>query len=250
MTSESGHAPNPFHGVGTLAICTPNHRRSRVQRGDWIIGVAGYPLRKELGSPHVWRLLHAMHIDTRLDLDSYFREPRFAMKRPKRGGSAIEACGDNFYCKDVSGNLQHTGDTDEHLEDLAGTGLEKQDIDGDTVFAGDRFWYFGRNAIALPRGVPWVEKLVATFTVQPRGPRNIFDEGREVDKRWSTTDLAAFTAWLPEAGGVLGLPIHWPESGEEGAEASACGSSIKRACGTVADSCHTPAGQRGKRTVC
>lgn len=250
MTHDSGHAPNPFHGVCTLSICTPNHKPSRAQVGDWIVGLAGYPLRAKLKSLNVWRLVYAMHIDARLDLDSYYKDPRFELKHPKRGGPLIEACGDNFYRKNAAGNLEHTGETDQHLEDQPGTGLERQDIDGNTVFAGQTFWYFGRNAAALPRGVLWAEKLVTTFTAQPRGPRNIFDEGCDVDKRWSAADLAAFIAWLPKACGVLGLPIDWPVTGEDASGVISCGPKAKRVCANTTEACGLPARLPKKRAVC
>lgn len=227
MTHDSGHAPNPFHNVCTLAICTPNHQCSTAEAGDWIVGLTGDPLRRELGSPGVWRLLYAMHVDTKLDLDSYYKAPRFRAKRPRGGGSLIEERGDNFYCKDASGRLHHTGETDEHRDDES----EEKDIRGNRVFAAERFWYFGRNAVALPQGVQWAKKLVARFESVAVGVRNAYDRGREVDVRWSASDLSEFTAWLPEEGGLLGFPIHWGDASEGESCASSCGSNSNGPCG-------------------
>ncbi len=210
MTNDSGLAPNPFHNVCTLAICTPNHMRSRSQRGDWIIGLAGARIRKELGDPNIWRLIYAMNVENRLDLDSYYRNPQFAKKIPKLGRSLVESCGDNFYCKDASGRLHHTRETNEHQAEPHDTGIEKQDIAGDRAFVSQRYWYFGRNAPAFPRDVQWAERLIARFSPSAVGLRNIYDEGVEIGGRWSDTDLSDFVAWLPGKCGLLGQPTHWP----------------------------------------
>ena len=226
MTHDGGHAPNPFHGACTLAICTPNHKNSRCKPGDWIIGLAGAGIRKELGDSDVWRLIYAMKVDQKLNLDSYYRNPHFAAKIPKHGGTMVEACGDNFYCKDATGRLQHTRQTDEHHADPPGTGIEKQDIDGNRVFIGQRYWYFGRNAPALPRGRQWTERLIAKF-VHPApavGLRYVYEEGAEIGGRWSNDDHSDFIAWLPNKAGVLGLPTHWPQVDDDQTKPSGCGS--------------------------
>lgn len=38
MTVDTGFAPNPFHGVCTLAACTPNHCKAGLELGDLIVG--------------------------------------------------------------------------------------------------------------------------------------------------------------------------------------------------------------------
>lgn len=204
MTSDSGHAPNPFHDVCTLAICTPNHRRSRSKPGDWMIGLTGVEIRKKLGDRNIWRLVYAMHIDKKLDLDAYYRDPLFSAKIPKLNGSVVERVGDNFYRKDSLGRLSHTRETDEHRAPVPGTEIEKQDIDGNRVFAGQSYWYFGGNAPALPRGRQWVERLIAKFTLSARGIRYAYEDGAEVGNLWSDADLADFIAWLPASSGCLG----------------------------------------------
>lgn len=214
MTHDSGHAPNPFYNACTLAICTPNHMRSRSEPGDWIIGLASAGIRKELGDSSVWRLIYAMNVEEKKDLDSYYKDPRFAVKLPKLGGSIVESCGDNFYCKDASGKLHHTRQTDEHQAQPPGTGIEKQDIDGDRVFVSRRYWYFGRNAPALPRGVEWAERLIAKFASSAVGLRYVYEEGAEIGGRWSNADLSDFIAWLPAKEGLLGRPTHWPHMDE------------------------------------
>jgi hypothetical protein len=222
MTHDSGHAPNPFHDVCTLAICTPNHKRSRSQPGDWIIGLASADIRKKLGDSDTWRLIYAMQIEEKLDLNSYYTDSRFKAKIPKLGGSIVESCGDNFYCRSADGQLSHTRQTYEHLAEPPGTGIEKQDIDGDRVFVSQRYWYFGRNAPALPRGQQWAERLITKFSSLAIGLRNLYEEGTELSGRWSNADLSDFVSWLPEAKGILGNPIHWPDVETKETKISIC----------------------------
>lgn len=222
MKHDSGHAPNPFHRVCTLAICTPNHMSSRSAPGDWIIGLANAAIRRKLDNSEVWRLIYAMHIERKLDLDSYYKDPQFQAKIPKLDGTIVENCGDNFYNRDSSGQLRHTRQTYEHLAEPPGTGIEKQDIDGDRVFVSQRYWYFGRNAPALPRGQQWADRLIAKFASSPRGLRNVYEEGAQFNRRWSDADLSDFIAWLPRTKGVLGVPTHWPNVQEQPLNFSSC----------------------------
>jgi hypothetical protein len=72
MTCDTGLAPNPFHGVCTLAVCTPNHVRANLEENDYIIGVAGVRLRQKLNlSSNSWRLIYAMKVDKFMELDAY-----------------------------------------------------------------------------------------------------------------------------------------------------------------------------------
>ena len=47
MTHDSGFAPNPFGKYLTLAACTPNHSKSRIDVGDYIIGVESKSLASQ-----------------------------------------------------------------------------------------------------------------------------------------------------------------------------------------------------------
>lgn len=44
ITRDFGFAPNPFHGVCTLATCKPRIRAS-ANIDDWILGIGGAQLR-------------------------------------------------------------------------------------------------------------------------------------------------------------------------------------------------------------
>lgn len=91
MTHDTGLAPNPFFGVCSLAVCTPNHMNANLNPGDWVLGHTTSATQR--------RLVYAMRITRALDMPIYFKE--FPQKRPKVGGRPEERCGDNMYdCSD------------------------------------------------------------------------------------------------------------------------------------------------------
>ena len=66
VANDGGFAPNPFHGVCTLACCKPKIRAS-AEVGDLVIGLTK---RSE-------RLLYMMLVSETLDFDDYWADPRF-----------------------------------------------------------------------------------------------------------------------------------------------------------------------------
>jgi hypothetical protein len=110
---------------------------SRLDVGNWIAGF----LEKNRGH----KFLYAMEISKIVGLDEYFRDPRFAAKKPNLHGSWKERCGDNFYSRSVDGTwFQHP--TRFHLDER----VKKQDTKHARVFISERFWYRGRSAAATP----------------------------------------------------------------------------------------------------
>src|SRR5262245_46269259 len=99
MRQDTGLAPNPFWNICPLAVCTPNHQGSRVGVGDWIAGVS------DKGSGY--KLIYTMEVAERIYMDDYFRDKRFAAKKPILKGTARQRCGDNFYSLDPHGWTQH-----------------------------------------------------------------------------------------------------------------------------------------------
>jgi hypothetical protein len=154
MTNDAGSAPNPFHGVCTLAICTPNHQRAQLCPGNVIVGVEADSLSKRRRSKRPETtptrcIIYYMVIDEILDLDSYFRDTRFARKKPNPGGSAIAARGDNWHYKDDDGDwCSLPGHPHEH--DQRATRLDQF---GNRVFIGRQFYYFGDKAVRLPQEI-------------------------------------------------------------------------------------------------
>jgi hypothetical protein len=138
VKSDTGLAPNPFWGYCTLALCTPNHMGIWLEAGDWVIGVT----RKDRGN----RLIYAMEVDERIHFNDYFNDPRFKRKKPNVDGTWRQRCGDNQYYLDESGKwcslLSYHHDTyDQQL----------QDTKRPYAFIGRKFYYFGENAVDLPK---------------------------------------------------------------------------------------------------
>lgn len=71
VTHDSGFAPNPFHGVLTLACCKPAIRTS-AGVGDIIVGLSR---RSE-------RVVYAMGVAKAMTFAEYWAAPRFAAKKP------------------------------------------------------------------------------------------------------------------------------------------------------------------------
>jgi hypothetical protein len=192
MTYDTGLAPNPFHGVCTLAVCTPNHVRANLEENDYIIGVAGVRLRQKLNLPSdSWRLIYAMKVDEFKELDAYYNSADYKLKIPKRSGSKIERCGDNFY-KLSNGELIHTGQSTEH----DWSEIIEQDCYGNRVFIGKTFNYFGSAAPEIPSHTGWGLKLINQL--KRRSQHITYILGGRCSDPWGTSDFEAFKKFLIE----------------------------------------------------
>lgn len=144
VTADTGLAPNPFHGYCTTGLCTPSHRKAKLEPGDWLIGHSG----KSEGS----QLVYVMHIAEVLSMNEYFHDPRFQSKKPKPTGKMDEQCGDNFYYK-KSGRWHRMpsrfhNDCDKFRVDLKALGSDA--LTGSPVFVANEYYYFGDNRFAIP----------------------------------------------------------------------------------------------------
>lgn len=90
VTRDFGFAPNPFHGICTLATCKPDIRKS-TQVGDWVMGVGGSRLMA------IGKCIYLMKITEVLTFNEYWNDHRFSFKKPLRNGSSVMMLGDNIY---------------------------------------------------------------------------------------------------------------------------------------------------------
>ena len=97
IATDSGFAPNPFHGLCTLACCKPGIRRT-AQEGDYVVGIGP----KKFGS----RIVYAMLVTETVAFDDYWHDKRFRTKRPKIDGGGEKALGDNIYHLGRAGQRQ------------------------------------------------------------------------------------------------------------------------------------------------
>lgn len=135
VTTDSGLAPNPFWGWCSMAVCTPNHQNVDLETGSWLVGF--------LSSRRNNRLLYAMRVSETIDRDAYFRDQRFARKRPLMAGSWEQRCGDNIYWEDEVRwrRLENPHHDPSMLE---------QDTKNRSVFLAEQFYYFGDRAPETP----------------------------------------------------------------------------------------------------
>lgn len=137
VQQDTGLAPNPYWGICTLAVCTPNHQGSKVKPGDFVAGF--------LSKARQHRFLYAMEVSDVIGLHEYYLDSRFDKKKPNLKGSWKQRCGDNFYSRGSDGEwIQHRNRF--HI----GEEIKQQDTRFAKVFLAKRFWYLGRSASLLP----------------------------------------------------------------------------------------------------
>jgi hypothetical protein len=144
VARDYGFAPNPFYGVCTLATCKPVIRNS-ARISDWIIGTGS----KTLGLDRM--LVFAMRVAEILTYDQYWRDERFAQKRPNLRGSLKQAYGDNIYHRDPETGRWVQADSHHSCPD----GSPNQDnICRDTksqnVLVATEFAYWGGTGPLIP----------------------------------------------------------------------------------------------------
>jgi hypothetical protein len=200
VAKDGGFAPNPFHGVCTLACCKPKIR-SRAGIGDWVLGLTP----KGLGS----RLVYAMRVDEVLPFADYFKDPRYAAKKPRYpGASLVVRNGDNCYEPVEGGGFQQLPSM--HYDNANGRerpGAKATDLRGKNVLCSRHFTYFGQASESGPA------ELLA-FMVPGRGHRSRFKESEK-------KAILAFVERLPR--GMQGRPRSWKETDESWKRHSRCG---------------------------
>jgi Nucleotide modification associated domain 2 len=184
---DHGFAPNPFHGVCSLATCKAAIRAA-AELGDWVLGTGS--ASRDYGGHAIF----AMRIDQVLTFDEYWSDPQWSRKRPVMNGSLKQRFGDDIYHRDAAGQWLQA-DSRHSWEDKANHENLKSDT-GRTqrVLIGREFKYWGELAPKLPP------------------PLRHFAITRPGDKRdFGANEIQAFLAWyqsFPEKG-QIGDPLEW-----------------------------------------
>lgn len=142
---DFGFAPNPFHGVCTLATCKPRIR-SAAAPGDWVVGVGGRRLQA------TGKCVFAMQVTRKLPFTEYWAAAEFQIKKPIRNGSSVRLVGDNIYEMSAEGWRQ----SDSHHSNEDGTPNLKnlvKDTSANAVLVADHFYYFGAQAEPIPGSI-------------------------------------------------------------------------------------------------
>ncbi len=185
---DLGFAPNPFHGVCSIACCKPQIRKV-AKEGDYILGTGA--ARPNLTA----HLTFWMRVDKIITFDQYWSDPSFRRKKPVMSGTKFLRYGDNIYHRDGNGNFQQE-DSFHSLEDgsVSLGDLHRDTGTTDRVLLGREFAFWGRAGIKLPASLTSFVK---------KGP------GHKCD--FSEEQVQAFFVWLaahPERG-YLDEPAHW-----------------------------------------
>ena len=139
---DDGAAPNPFHGMCTLVICKPAIRRV-AKEGDWVAGLGS---KRAPSGDLSGRLVYAMLVDEVIPMTEYDRRaksewphrvPRFDTDDP------IDRLGDCIYDFRQSAPPRQRPGVHEQVDVL-------RDLGGKNALIAREFYYYGKDAIALP----------------------------------------------------------------------------------------------------
>lgn len=143
VVRDYGFAPNPFHGVCTLATCKPKIRET-ASIGDWIVGTGSKVNYSED------RLVFVMRVTDSMTFCEYYASAEFQIKKPNMRGSLKQAYGDNIYHKDERGiwiqdNSHHSwNDGSTNCNNL------EKDTEVDRVLIASEFIYWGGYGPIIP----------------------------------------------------------------------------------------------------
>ena len=187
---DVGFAPNPFHGVCTLAACKPRIRKHAVV-GDYLLGTGGAANRLQ------GRIIYVARVGEITSFDEYWNDDRFTRKKPVIAGSQMLQYGDNIYhhADDGSGNWVQE-DSFHSKEDGSPDPKNMQRDTGytDRVLIADWFIYFGGNG-------PNVPTEFQDFVHKGIGHHHVNNEER----------IQAFVEWVNSIGepGAVDIPADW-----------------------------------------
>lgn len=147
MTDDIGFAPNPFHGVLTLATCKPAIRRSpNIKKGDWISGWSSRTLCGDNVGEE--KLIYLAKIREIIPIAEYWEN--YPEKRNNsKDDKSIESFGDNIYKPD--GGNGFIWQKNVHHQEIQ----KKTDTGGKNVIICEEFYYFGKECkLDIPTRFP------------------------------------------------------------------------------------------------
>ena len=171
MTSDTGFAPNPFHGTITLANCKP-YIRMKKNKGDFIAGFTSNKLCGEKVGEE--RLIYIMKVTEKLSYEEYFHDERFQCKIPS-DQSLIAKAGDNIYKPSATADLGYVQLPTRHHQDVDEM---KRDLKGKYVLLSTEFYYFGKGAIPIDNFRIKIPKFQSAYGVKT-------DNTDEITKLWN-----------------------------------------------------------------
>ncbi len=170
IARDYGFAPNPFHGLCTLATCKPGIRKS-AEIDDWVMGIGG----RGLGDAQKKCIL-LMKASEKITFQDYWDDRRFSLKKPSRNGSKVQMVGDNIYHKDECDEWIQEDSHHSNFDGTACTDNLKIDTGScDQILISNYFLYFGKeaksidlNAIEYERGLRNCKKINLSDSAKAR----------------------------------------------------------------------------------
>lgn len=144
ISRDFGFAPNPFGKYCTLATCKP-YIREGASIGDWVVAKGGANLSTK------GLLVFAMKVVQKLTYNEYWNTPMFQYKKPVLNGSLKQMYGDNIYYRTQTGNWSQANSHHSLADGSINEDNLKRDTKSNYVLISDQFYYFGKNAISLPK---------------------------------------------------------------------------------------------------
>jgi len=191
VTHDSGFAPNPFHGLCTVACCKPQIRRT-ARTGDLIVGV----------STRCERVVYAMTVAVITDFEEYWENPRYSATRPIMDSTAaVDRRGDNIDTHRGYGDFRQLSSRHSNRDGTEDPHHKRRDLSGVNVLISDRFVYWGDDGPPLPADLRFLEvgrghrcnfsheqvqRIVQWFENQPRGIQSAPAEWPPGDVTWQT----------------------------------------------------------------
>lgn len=147
VVRDFGFAPNPFHGICSLATCKPGIRNTALV-GDWVIGVGGSRIKA------TGKCVFAMKVTQKITFNEYWENAEFKDKKPVRNGSKKMLLGDNIYCQNKENGIWNQAFS--HHSNIDGS-INEYNKDRDTksknVLLSKHFYYFGNSAPVIPKHI-------------------------------------------------------------------------------------------------
>ena len=169
MTHDTGFAPNPYHGVLTLATCKPLIRKC-AKEGFWISGWTSNDVQGKEKMYHFkddsQKLIYLAKISKVLSFKEYWEN--YPQKRPaelnseKEEKGCCKGCGNTVVTKDFEISLcgdniyKPLNDSATDFEQIKnihhGPECKEHDLSGKNVLVCEEFYYFGvENAISVKK---------------------------------------------------------------------------------------------------
>lgn len=195
LDHDYGFAPNPFHGVLSLATCKSQLRMNKnVKIGDWIVGLGSVSM------DNLHHIIFAMKVEEIMTFDQYWIDSRFDCKKPLINGSLVQMYGDNVYHTDINtGRIIQEYSAHSKPGGRTNGKHWKRDVSGKNVLLSKTFYYFGSSCPVIPEDYSYIDNNSRAI--------------KYLDLAGEDTKIQAFVDWLDTTygKGIHGDPCNWKE---------------------------------------